>query len=102
MRSLYLLLSLFVSSLVFTSCNPYGKVSYKESPQILNVSAYDPKEIQRGGSSYSPLNQSALRRNGGLGQIARSSKGYALDSKCSDFLKGADQQGMLLGTYHYI
>lgn len=100
----------FSTSLIFSlgammllnSCSQYGKVSFKESPQVINVSSYDPKETQRGGNSYSPLNQANLKRNGALGQIARCSKGYVLDSKCADFLVGADRQNMLLGSYHYL
>ncbi len=95
-------LSTVAASVILSSCNQYGKVSYKDSPQVINVSSYDPKEVQRGGKSYTPLDQSNLRRNGALGQIARCSKGYTLDSKCSDFLVGAERQNMLLGTYHYL
>ncbi len=92
-----------VSLCLLSSCgSQYGKVSYKKSPTIVNVSSYDPKETQRGGSSYSPLDQSSLRRNGALGQIARCSKGYIYDTKCSDFLVGAERQGMLLGAYHFL
>ncbi len=88
---------------LFTSCvSQYGKVGYEDAPKIVNVSSYDPKEVQRRGSSYSPLNQYALKRNGALGQIARCSKGYSYDSKCSDFLVGAERQGLLLGVYHYL
>ncbi len=93
----------FIALCLFSSCgSQYGKVSYKKSPQIINVSSYDPKETQRGGASYSPLDQSNLKRNGALGQIPRCSRGYSYDSKCSDFLVGAERQGMLLGAYHYL
>ncbi len=92
----------FSAILLINSCSQYGNVSYGESPKIINVSAYDPKETQRGGSSYTPLNQASLKRNGALGQIARSSKGFTLDTKCADFLVGADRQNMLLGAYHYL
>lgn len=86
-----------------SSCgNPYGKVSYAESPKVINVSAYDPKEKQRSGASYSPLNQAALKANGSLGMIARCGKGMELDTKCSDFLVGAERQGMKLGAYYYV
>lgn len=92
-----------ISLCLFSSCgSQYGKVSYENSPAIINVSSYDPKETQKSGASYSPLDQSNLRRNGALGQIARCSKGYSYDSKCSDFLVGAERQGMLLGAYHYL
>jgi len=84
---------------LFSSCaSQYGKVSFEESPSIINVSHYDPKESQRRGSSYTPLNQYSLKKNGALGQIARCSKGYAYDKKCADFLVGAERQGLLLGT----
>ena len=33
-------------------------------PQIINVSAYDPKEKQRSGTGFSEHNVSALRANG--------------------------------------
>ena len=49
------------------------------APHIINVSAYDPKERQRSGSSYTTNNLSTLRRNGALGLIARCGKGYKLD-----------------------
>lgn len=99
--SINLMFSL-MTILLFNSCSQYGSVSYEDSPQIINVSAYDPKETQRAGNSYSPLDQANLKKNGALGQIARCSKGYDLDSKCSDFLVGADRQNMLLGAYHYL
>ena len=88
---------------LLTSCSSqYGAVDYDESPKIINVSAYDPKEKQRAGSSYSPLNQTALRANGALGMIARCGKGLDLDTKCADFLLGADRQGLKLGAYYYL
>jgi GH25 family lysozyme M1 (1,4-beta-N-acetylmuramidase) len=97
------LVAYLISLCLFTSCGShYGKVGFSESPTIINVSSYDPKEYQRRGSSYTPLDQSNLKRNGALGQIARCSKGYSYDSKCSDFLVGAERQGMLLGAYHYV
>jgi len=99
--SVNIIVSLIVMML-FNSCSQYGNVDYTESPKVINVSAYDPKETHRGGSSYSPLNQASLKRNGALGQIARCSKGYSLDSKCAEFLAGADRQNMLLGAYHYL
>lgn len=95
---------LILISLLTSSCGgfEYGKVSYAQSPQIINVSHYDPKERQRSGSSYSPLNLSALKANGAHGLIARCGKGPVLDTKCSDFLVGAERQGMLLGSYYYL
>ncbi len=98
-----LLLIISFLSLLFSSCGGgVGKVSFREAPKFINVSAYDPKERQRGGRSYSPLNQAALKANGSLALIARCSKGYVLDTKCADFLVGAEKQGMELGAYFYV
>ena len=72
------------------------------APQIINVSAYDPKERQRKGSSYSVDDLSALRRNGALGLIARCGKGGKLDDKCASFLLAAEKQKMLLGSYYFV
>ena len=69
-------------------------------PQIINVSAYDPKERQRSGASYSTRDLSALRENGAVGLIARAGKGGNLDEKCSTFLASADRVGMLPGIYY--
>ncbi|MBK1829103.1 hypothetical protein JIN77_00045 [Verrucomicrobiaceae bacterium R5-34] len=95
-------LLLLATLLLTASCSQYGKVSYQESPKVINVSHYDPKEKQRPGRSYSPANQSALRANGAHGLIARCAKGPVLDTKCADFLAGADRQGLLLGSYYYL
>jgi len=104
MNSHLLILPFFatITCLLLTQCSQYGGVSYEKAPKVLNVSSYDPKEKQRSGETYTPLNQSSLKANGALGLIARSSKGAVLDQKCGSFLKGADLQNMLLGTYHYI
>ncbi len=80
----------------------FGGTSVGRSPIVLNVSDWDPKEVQRGGSRYSQHDVSALRRNGGQALIARSAKGPLLDKKFGDFLKAADQQGMMLGAYHFV
>lgn len=85
-----------------SSCAEYGKVSYQESPKIINVSHYDPKEKQRAGRSYSPADQSALKANGANAMIARCAKGSVLDTKCADFLAGADRQGLMLGSYYFL
>lgn len=69
-------------------------------PQIINVSAYDPKEKQRAGSSYSEHDVSALRANGASGLIARAGKGGVLDTKCGSFLAAADRAGLLPGVYY--
>jgi len=101
-RSLSLILlavAYFVSS---CSSADYGKVSLGEAPKFINVSSYDPKERQRSGRSYTPHNQAALKANGSLALIARCGKGYELDTKCADFLQGAERQGMKLGAYYFI
>jgi len=72
------------------------------APQVINVSHYDPKERQRRGNSYSPSNLAALRRNGALGLIARCGKGKTLDTKCGQFLAGAERQGMMIGSYFFV
>ena len=69
-------------------------------PQIINVSAYDPKEKQRAGQGYSEHDVSALRANGASGLIARAGKGGNLDEKCGNFLAAADRAGMLPGVYY--
>lgn len=69
-------------------------------PEIINVSAYDPKEKQRKGSSYSQHDLRALRANGAVGLIARAGKGGNLDTKCLNFLTSADRAGMLIGVYY--
>jgi GH25 family lysozyme M1 (1,4-beta-N-acetylmuramidase) len=69
-------------------------------PQIINVSAYDPKEKQRAGVSYSMHDVSALRASGASGLIARAGKGGNLDEKCANFLASADRAGMLPGVYY--
>jgi GH25 family lysozyme M1 (1,4-beta-N-acetylmuramidase) len=80
----------------------FGGTSVRQSPAILNVSGWDPKEVQRGGDRYSPYDLGALRRNGAVGLIARSGKGPALDPKFADFLTSADREGLLLGAYHFV
>jgi GH25 family lysozyme M1 (1,4-beta-N-acetylmuramidase) len=69
-------------------------------PQIINVSAYDPKERQRPGLGYSEHDVSALRANGASALIARAGKGGSLDAKCGDFLAAADRAGLLPGVYY--
>ncbi len=68
--------------------------------QIINVSAYDPKERQREGVSYSEHNVAALRNSGAHGLIARVGKGGNLDEKCGTFLASADRAGLLPGVYY--
>ena len=43
--------------------------------QIINVSAYDPKERQREGRGFTQHDVSALAANGSRGLIARAGKG---------------------------
>jgi len=69
-------------------------------PEIINVSAYDPKEKQRPGASFSEHDVSALRESGASGLIARAGKGGNLDEKCAAFLTSADRAGMLPGIYY--
>lgn len=73
-----------------------------DSPAVLNVSGWDPKEVQRGGDRYSPRDLSALSRNGALALIARSAKGPEIDTKFPDFLESANREGLLLGAYHFV
>ncbi|HYF37934.1 MAG TPA: GH25 family lysozyme [Prosthecobacter sp.] len=77
-------------------------VSTRGLPQIINVSAYDPKERQREGRGYSEHDVSALKANGATGLIARAGKGGNLDEKCANFLAAADRTGMLPGVYYRV
>ena len=96
-------ISALLLSVVLCSCGGgFGGTSVGSSPAILNVSGWDPKEVQRNGDRYSPQDVSAMRRNGALGLIARSAKGPLLDEKFSDFIKSADREGMLVGAYHFV
>jgi GH25 family lysozyme M1 (1,4-beta-N-acetylmuramidase) len=74
--------------------------SFGALPQIINVSAYDPKEKQRCGVSFSEREVSALRANGASGLIARAGKGGNLDEKCFAFVASADRAGLLPGVYY--
>ncbi len=84
--------------------NCAGPVSTRATgmPQIINVSAYDPKERQRAGVSYSQYDVSALQANGASGLIARAGKGGNLDEKCAAFLTSADRAGLLPGVYYRV
>jgi GH25 family lysozyme M1 (1,4-beta-N-acetylmuramidase) len=77
-----------------------GAAEARGLPQIINVSAYDPKERQRPGASYSEHDVTALRDNGAVGLIARAGKGGNLDTKCANFLAAADRAGLLPGVYY--
>lgn len=70
--------------------------------QIINVSAYDPKERQREGRGYSQHDVSALVSNGAKGLIARAGKGGDLDTNCADFVGSADRAGLLPGLYYRV
>ena len=101
-------LSLLPIILVLAQCSGPGAGGHSNSapvvsrglPQIINVSAYDPKERQRAGRSYTEHDVSALRANGASGLIARAGKGGVLDTKCASFLASADRAGMLPGVYY--
>ena len=96
-------LALLALLLLFSSCGGgFGGTSVSDSPAVLNVSGWDPKERQRGGDRYSQHDLSNLKKNGALGLIARSAKGPLLDDKFPDFLKSTDEQGMLMGAYHFV
>ncbi len=90
-------------ALALTHCGGgFGGTSVGGSPAVLNVSGWDPKEVQRHGSRYSEHDVSALRRNGAKGLIARSAKGPLLDEKFPAFLASANREGLLLGAYHFV
>ena len=80
----------------------FGGTSVSRSPAVLNVSSWDPKEVQCQGDCYSQHNVSVFRKNGAQALIARSAKGPLLDDKFGDFLKSADRAGLMLGAYHYV
>lgn len=92
----FLSFAILLTSCVSSTGGPAGM------PQIINVSAYDPKEKQRDGVSYSEHDVSALRRSGAHGLIARAGKGGNLDEKCATFLASADRAGMLPGVYYRV
>ena len=92
-----LLPTVFLFTLVIRAGTPAAAAAM---PQIINVSAYDPKEKQRGGVGYSERDVSALRENGASALIARAGKGGNLDTKCGSFLASADRVGMLPGVYY--
>ena len=97
MKLLALLPSVLILALSICASIPS---SLGAMPQIINVSAYDPKEKQRSGVSYSEHNVAALRESGASGLIARAGKGGNLDEKCATFLASADRAGLLPGVYY--
>lgn len=99
----FLALAVSILPVWLTSCGGgYGRVGLSDAPKVVNVSAYDPKEKQRSGDSFSSSDVSALRRNGVHGLIARTGKGRLIDEKCADFLSAANREGMMLGTYYFV
>jgi len=107
-RIFFLPLVLFLTQCVTPDSSEPGSavlsapVSLRGLPQIINVSAYDPKERHRSGRSYSENDVSALRANGARGLIARAGKGGNLDEKCASFLAAADRAGMQVGIYYRV
>jgi len=101
-------LSLLLLSCLLTQCSmptappsaPGTAPSAGGMPQIINVSAYDPKERQREGRGFTEHDVSAFRDNGAVALIARAGKGGNLDTKCANFLASADRVGMLPGVYY--
>ncbi|MBC8127941.1 MAG: hypothetical protein H8M99_12440 [Gloeobacteraceae cyanobacterium ES-bin-144] len=95
---------LLIATPLLTQCGGggFGGTSVSGSPAVLNVSGWDPKEVQRGGDRFSEHDVSALRKNGGLALIARSAKGPLLDEKFGDFLASANREGLMLGAYHFV
>ena len=101
-----------ISTLLLVQCTPSPPVSPPAGAavpsrsggyqQIINVSAYDPKEKARSGEGYSENDVSALRRNGAKGLIARAGKGGNLDEKCGSFIASADRAGLLTGVYYRV
>ena len=105
-------------ALLFTQCSPDPPAGVSSSAsrgvyapsqnysgnrhEIINVSAYDPKERHRSGSGYSEHNLTALKANGARGLIARAGKGGVLDEKCGAFIASADRAGLLAGVYYRV
>lgn len=105
MKFLVLFSLLFLPKLATASIfgsSKFGNTSVSKSPAIINVSGWDPKEVQRAGERFSDRNVSALKRNGALGLIARSAKGSLLDDKFANFMASAHREGLLLGAYHFV
>lgn len=101
-RLLLLPLAFLVAQCGSTEPSGGGPGFSRGMPQIINVSAYDPKERHRAGRSYSVNDVSALRANGASGLIARAGKGGNLDEKCANFLAAADRAGMQVGIYYRV
>ncbi|MDP4845665.1 MAG: hypothetical protein NWR51_00245 [Akkermansiaceae bacterium] len=103
MKKLFFLPIISLLIPLLTQCSGgFGGTSVSGSPAVLNVSGWDPKEVQRGGDRFSQHDVSAMRKNGSQALIARSAKGPELDTKFGDFIKSADRAGMMIGAYHYV
>ena len=102
MKKFLVCLPLLIIPLLTQCGGGFGGTSVAESPAVLNVSSWDPKEVQRGGSRYSQFDVSTMRTNGSLALIARSAKGPLLDDKFGNFIQSADRSGMMIGAYHYV
>lgn len=97
-----LALALLGAGLLSHCSGGFGGADLRRSPHVINVSGWDPKERQRDGETFHENDVSALRANGAVALIARSSKGPADDPKFGSFLASAHRQGMKLGAYHYV
>lgn len=101
MVSRFLLLP--ATALLLCHCSGgYGSMPLDKAPKVVNVSSWDPKERQRGGSGFSEHDVSALKRNGATGLIARAGKGGVRDAKCGAFLNAAKSSSLRLGTYYFV
>ncbi len=87
-------------SFILACANLSTAVRAESLPEIVNVSAFDPKERQRSGRGFSENDVSALRANGASGLIARAGKGGVLDDKCANFIAAADRENLLPGVYY--
>jgi len=108
-RRSFLILSLAALALTLPQCRTSvdpatpsspAAIAAGQMPQIINLSAYDPKEKQREGRAFTERDLSALSANGAAALIARAGKGGNLDTKCENFLVAADRSGMLPGVYY--
>ena len=108
-RRSFLILSLAALALTLPQCrtpvdpatpSSPAAIAAGQMPQIINLSAYDPKEKQREGRAFTERDLSALSANGSAALIARAGKGGNLDTKCENFLVAADRTGMLPGVYY--
>ncbi len=100
MKFFYSALPLLSFVTLLCDCSSSSTIAGRGGTQIINVSAYDPKEKQRSGRAYSATDVRALRENGAVALIARCGKGGDIDDKCDQFLASADRAGMMLGAYY--